>query len=56
MSIEWSEREENIEALRERIAAPLLGAIPYLPEFSVEKIADALDIDCLLRAQENGED
>ncbi len=38
------ERDENIQALRERIAAPLLGIVPNLPAFDATAIAQALDI------------
>lgn len=36
---------ENVAALQERIAAPLLGVIPYMPVYDVAAVA--LDIDLL---------
>ena len=36
------ERSRNIEALRERIAAPLLGIVPYLSELNIPRITGAL--------------
>lgn len=45
---EFSELERNIEALRERIAAPLLGRVPYLPQRDVNQIAAALDAKAVL--------
>lgn len=43
------EVEANIESLRERLTAPLLGVIPHLPGYAAEKTADALDLAPLLR-------
>ncbi|MCL5669339.1 MAG: dethiobiotin synthase, partial [Gammaproteobacteria bacterium] len=40
---EFTELERNIAALRERITAPCLGSVPYLPQRDVNQIAAALD-------------
>ena len=39
--------QENIEALRERIAAPLLGIVPYMAEPDARVAAELLNLDCL---------
>lgn len=39
---EFPELQENIDALRERISAPLLGVVPYLREFDAQVIARCL--------------
>lgn len=39
--------QENIEALRERIAAPLLGVLPYQSGPDARGVAELLDIDLL---------
>jgi len=39
---------ETIEALRQRIPAPLLGEIPYLPRAEQRELAHYLDISALL--------
>jgi dethiobiotin synthetase len=39
--------QENIEALRERIASPLLGAVPYMTEPDARVAAGQLHLDCL---------
>lgn len=41
--------QENVAALRERIAAPLLGVIPYLKEADAAHVAPHLDISSLER-------
>ena len=38
---------ENVEALRERIAAPLLGVVPYMAKPASEAAAQHLDLDLL---------
>ena len=43
------ELEKNIAALQKRIAAPLLGVVPYLPDFSADTIGAALDVQVLLK-------
>lgn len=40
---EFPELQENVDALRERISAPLLGMIPHLREFDAQVIASHLD-------------
>lgn len=45
--------EENIAALQERIAAPLLGRMPHLPAWDAGRIGKNLDIDALLCAGRN---
>lgn len=45
---EFTELERNIEALRERITAPCLGSVPYLPQRDVNQIAAALDVGVIL--------
>jgi dethiobiotin synthetase len=46
--------QENIEALRERIAAPLLGVVPYMAEPDVKTAAGYLDLGLLDRASDAG--
>ncbi len=41
---EFPERQENIDTLRERINAPLLGVVPYLREFDAQVIAGCLGL------------
>ena len=43
------EIENNIDALRERLNAPLLGIIPWQEEFNVQSIGDRLDIEKLIK-------
>ncbi len=43
-------RQENIATLEQRIAAPLLGVVPFMKEAQVKNIATALDIHALLSA------
>jgi dethiobiotin synthetase len=38
---------ENVEALQERISAPLLGIIPYQPSVDASRVAAMLDISLL---------
>ncbi|MCL4316235.1 MAG: dethiobiotin synthase, partial [Gammaproteobacteria bacterium] len=45
---EFSELARAIEALRERITAPCLGSVPYLPQRDVNQIAAALDAKAVL--------
>jgi len=45
--------QENIEALRERITAPLLGVVPYLAEPDAKTVAQHLDINLLERGSSN---
>lgn len=40
--------EENIISLENRLAAPCLGKVPYLPQISPEKVAQYLDINTIL--------
>ena len=40
---------ENIEALRQRIAAPLLGVVPYMAQPDARLIAGCLDLGLLAR-------
>lgn len=42
--------QENIEALRERIAAPLLGIVPQLAQPDAERAAGCLNLDLLERS------
>ena len=41
--------QENIEALRERIAAPLLGIVPYQAQPDAQTVASVLDLQLLER-------
>ncbi len=45
--------QENIEALRERIAAPLLGVVPYMAEPDVKAAAGCLDLGLLEKATDS---
>ncbi|MCF6234979.1 MAG: dethiobiotin synthase [Gammaproteobacteria bacterium] len=38
---------ENIEAIRQRIKAPLLGVVPWMDQLNVECVADCLDVAIL---------
>jgi dethiobiotin synthetase len=40
-------RDENIAALQQRIAAPLLGIVPYLPQVDARAVAKRLDLELL---------
>lgn len=42
--------DENIQSLIERIDAPLLGRVPFLPQASADDVADFLDVTVLLEA------
>lgn len=42
--------QENIEALRERLAAPLLGLVPQLSQPDVKTTAQYLELDLLITA------
>jgi dethiobiotin synthetase len=46
--------QENIEALRERIAAPLLGVVPHMAEPDVKAVARHLDLRLLESNSTNG--
>jgi dethiobiotin synthetase len=39
--------QENIDALRERVAAPLLGVIPHMAELDARAAAQYLDFGLL---------
>jgi dethiobiotin synthetase len=39
--------EDNIETLRRRIPAPLLGSVPHLPAFDSERVADSFEVGLL---------
>jgi dethiobiotin synthetase len=41
--------QENIEALKQRIAAPLLGVVPYQMEIDARAVASMLDISLLAK-------
>ena len=41
-------REENINALQRRIAAPLLGIVPYQVQPDARRVAGSLNVDCLM--------
>lgn len=44
---EMSALQQNIAALRERIAAPLLGVVPYMAEVDAEAVVEYLDLGVL---------
>ena len=46
--------QENIEALRERIAAPLLGVIPCQPQPDADATAAYLDLKLLEKKEIDG--
>lgn len=50
---EMSALQENIEALRERIAAPLLGVVPHQAAPDAEVVARHLDLSLLERDRTN---
>ncbi len=43
--------QENIDALRERLAAPLLGVVPYMAEPDAKMAATCLDLSGLVKAE-----
>lgn len=43
--------QENIDALKERIAAPLLGVVPYQREPDAQQVAQLLDVELLGKGQ-----
>ena len=43
-------REQNLDALRERIPAPLLGAVKHAAKPGANRVAKALDINCIYAA------
>ncbi len=45
---------ENIEAISQRIKAPLLGVIPWMEQLDVGGIADCLDVAVLTDSRVNG--
>lgn len=45
----FTELEENIAALSERITAPLLGVVPYLPALDARQVGQCLNMENLLR-------
>jgi len=49
----FREFDENVQALRDRIAAPLLGIVPNLPGFDAGAIAHALDMQSLVGSAQN---
>ena len=44
---EMSRMQENIDALRMRVSAPLLGVVPWSPDTGVDTIAPFLDVAAL---------
>ncbi|MFZ5522914.1 MAG: dethiobiotin synthase [Pseudomonadota bacterium] len=46
--------QENIDALRERIAAPLLGVVPHMAQPDAQAAAQHLDLTILERNSTNG--
>jgi dethiobiotin synthetase len=42
--------DENVAALRERLAAPLLGRLPHATPPDARTLAARLDVTCLLAA------
>lgn len=44
--------KENIEALQERLQAPLLGVVPYMAQPQVTDVAACLDVNLLISAEE----
>lgn len=47
IEVDMPQWEENIAALQQRIAAPLLGIVPYLPNPDAQVAARQLDLDHL---------
>ena len=45
--------QENIDALRERVAAPLLAVVPYMPEPDAKVVSRHLDLGLLRLGSEN---
>ena len=46
--------DENIAALQQRITAPLLGIVPFMPQADEHVVAGLLDLDCLGGLDDNG--
>ena len=47
-------RRENIEALRERIPAPLLGLVPHVAGRPSQALVQSLDVDRIFRVISEG--
>lgn len=47
---EMSRAAQNVDAIRRRMPAPLLGVIPTVPDGDPARVSGALDFDTLLRA------
>ncbi len=47
LDAEMAALDDNIQALQQRIKAPLLGIVPHLPDAEARAIASRLDIDIL---------
>ena len=45
--------QENIEALQQRIRAPLLGVVPYQPETDARAVAEILDVGLLRKNEQS---
>ena len=45
--------QENIDALRDRIDAPLLGVVPYMAMPDARVVAELLDVATLIRSEED---
>jgi len=52
-NVDMDALQENIEALRERISAPLLGVVPHLAEPDAKTAAQCLDINLLGSSSSN---
>lgn len=50
----FREFDENVQALRDRIATPLLGIVPNLSGFDADTVAHALHIKSLVEPERNG--
>ena len=46
----FARQDANLEALRERIAAPCLGVLPHAPQMSPDEVAAILGADAVLRS------
>jgi dethiobiotin synthetase len=45
---EMDYQQENIDAIRERVNVPLLGALPFSEKLSSDQLASKMDIDCIV--------
>ncbi len=48
IDVDMPHQKANVQALQQRLSAPLIGVVPWMPVPSVEKAAECLDMAALL--------